>query len=533
MRYVSTRGGGRSVPSASAILEGIASDGGLFVPEKGVSLDPRRLVGKDYRGIALETLHSFLDDYSREELTSCLTEAYASSKFDSADIAPLRHIDDGTSVLELWHGPTSAFKDMALQVLPRLVALAREKTGSEKELVILVATSGDTGTAALDGFRDVPGTRVIVFYPESGVSEVQRLQMITQAGSNVHAIGIRGGDFDDAQAGVKAIFADADFRARLAASGRELSSANSINWGRLVPQIAYYYAGYLRLVADNRIEIGQRVDVAVPTGNFGDILAAYYARGMGLPLGRLVCASNANDVLTRFLADGRYDRRRKLRKTMSPSMDIVVSSNLERLLHDLSDRDGRRVAAWMDSLAKEGHYAIDDIMRNKIGTVFWGASCSEEETLATIAETWRKRRYLVDTHTAVALNVYEKYRAAAHAAAGAGIGRGRVDASVGPAWNSRATAFADGGSYVLVASTASPFKFNASVARAILGDDACAGRGEFELLDTLSEVCHAAVPPGIASLRGKPILHPGTCSVEGMRDEVAAILGLGGTRTRV
>jgi len=500
MQYESTRGGAASALSAEVIRRGLAPDGGLYVPAERVSLrrdEIAAFAGRGYDEAACAVLGRFLTDYSAAEISDCVEAAYSRGAFDSAEIAPLHPYDGVASVLELWHGPTSAFKDMALQILPHLVVGALRKTGSDKELVILVATSGDTGKAALEGFRDVAGTRIIVFYPEHGVSEMQRLQMVTQEGGNVHAIGVAGGDFDDAQRGVKAIFSDAEFNERLCGKGFELSSANSINWGRLVPQIAYYFSGYARLVERGELAMGDRVNVVVPTGNFGNILAAYYARTMGLPIGTLVCASNANNVLSDFFASGTYDKNRPLRKTMSPSMDIIVSSNLERLLYELSDRDPEPVRRWMAALASGGAYSVGAELKARMSELFWGGFCSEEETCATIKAAYEEHGYLVDTHTAVALDVYGKYRKAT-----------------------------GDGAKTIVASTASPFKFNESVARAIFGERAVAGKTEFELLDFLSEKCGLAVPAGLASLRGKAVRHRGTCPASGMRDRVAGILGI-------
>lgn len=505
MLYESTRGNAGQVSSQEAILRGLAPDGGLYVPSGRAGLAPGNIAGRSYKEVAMQVLGGWLDDWPREELGASVREAYSTLAFDTPEIAPLHHLDARTSVLELWHGPTCAFKDLALQILPRLVARARQAEGREGDLVVLVATSGDTGSAALAGFRDVPGTRVVVFYPEDGVSEVQRLQMTTMEGANVHAVGVRGGDFDAAQAGVKAIFGDKAFCAALAAAGLELSSANSINWGRLVPQIAYWFWAWARLFAEGRVRKDERVTVVVPTGNFGNILSAWYARAMGLPLGRLVCASNANDVLTRFLAGGEYDRRRALVKTMSPSMDIIVSSNLERLLFELGGRDPGQVRSWMESLAGEGHYAVPSGLFESVRDIFWGASTTEEETLASIRRTWRDSRYLADTHTAVALDALRKYREA-----------------VGDA------------SPTIVASTASPFKFNAAVAAALFGEAAVkeAGGDEFRLVDLVSRECGLDVPRGLVGLRERPIRHAGRCETTGMKEALTGILGLarGGKR---
>jgi threonine synthase len=499
MQYESTRGGAAPAQSAEVIRRGLAPDGGLYVPTEGVCLrrdEMSAFVGMRYADVARAVLGRFLTDYSDTELSDCVEAAYSGDKFDVPEVAPLHGFDGVASVLELWHGPTSAFKDMALQALPRLVTGALRKTGDRNELVILVATSGDTGKAALEGFRDVPGTRIIVFYPEHGVSEMQKLQMITQEGGNVHAIGVAGGDFDDAQSGVKKIFADAAFNERIGKKGFELSSANSINWGRLVPQIAYYFSGYARLVERGEIEMGDRINIAVPTGNFGNILAAYYARTMGLPVGRLICASNSNNVLSDFFASGAYDKNRPLKKTMSPSMDIIVSSNLERLLFELSGHESEPVRRWMAALARDGVYRVGEEFRDRLSGLFWGGFCDEAETSATIKAAYEEQGYLVDTHTAVALNVYTKYRGATG-----------DDAKT------------------IVASTASPFKFNSSVVHALFGADRAAGKTEFELLEFLSRESGLPVPVGLGTLRGKEIRHRGLCPASGMEARVAEILG--------
>ena len=499
MRYESTRGRAGSVESAEAVRRGLAPDGGLYLPEAMPAFGPGEVegfAGRPYAEVAATVLGLYLSDYSRAELDGIAAAAYSPQRFDTPEVAPLRDYDESAWLLELWHGPTAAFKDMALQVLPRLSVAAMRAGGSGRELVILVATSGDTGKAALEGFRDLAGTRVIVFYPEFGVSEMQRLQMATQEGANVHAIGVEGGDFDVAQAGVKAIFSDEAFAARLASRGFELSSANSINWGRLVPQIAYYATSYAELLRRGAISPGERVDVVVPTGNFGNILAAYYARRMGVPLGRLVCASNANRVLTDFFESGEYDRRRPLRKTASPSMDILVSSNLERLLYELAGRDPARLRLWMSSLAAEGAYRVGDEVRKAAADVFWAGSCDEAGTTAAIARAWKERGILVDPHTAVALDVLEQYR--------------------------RATG---DGAKTIVASTASPYKFNAAVAAAVLGAGRAKGGDEFELLGLLEAETGIEAPAALRGLRGKPALHRRSCAPAAMRDTVASILG--------
>lgn len=352
MYYRSTRGEQDKVLSSEAIKRGLARDGGLYVPDSAVKLlsdEINGLVDMNYRERAIFILERYLDDYTRDELSECVNEAYTAARFESEEIVPVKKLNDNAFVLELWHGPTCAFKDVALQLLPRLLVKALRKTGETGETVILVATSGDTGKAALEGFKDVEGTRIIVFYPESGVSEIQRMQMVTQEGRNVYSVGVEG-NFDDAQNGVKAIFSDSELIGQMGGKGLKFSSANSINWGRLVPQIVYYFSAYAELLKYNEIKPGEKINFAVPTGNFGNILAAYYAREMGLPVNKLICASNDNNVLTEFIKTGTYNRNREFKKTISPSMDILISSNLERLLFEVTGHDAGQVAGWMSKL---------------------------------------------------------------------------------------------------------------------------------------------------------------------------------------
>ncbi|MBM7854857.1 threonine synthase [Desulfohalotomaculum tongense] len=499
MQYISTRGQTGRVQSAQAIKQGIAPDGGLFVPENLVPITEeklRQLVGSDYRQLAREILTKYLTDYTEDEVQACVTGAYSEERFDHPDIAPVHTINEQLHVLELWHGPTCAFKDMALQLLPRLMPLAAGKTGEKDEIVILVATSGDTGKAALEGFKNVNGTKIIVFFPEDGVSRVQRLQMITQEGANVNVVAVQG-NFDDAQSGVKQVFGDADFNQRLKERHYRLSSANSINWGRLVPQIIYYFAAYLKLVSENRLNIGERVNFVVPTGNFGNILAGYYAKQMGLPVNRLICAANPNNVLTDFINTGVYDRNRVLVKTISPSMDILISSNLERLLFDLTGCDDGRIRGWMNELQGKGRYAVDEETKVKVQSHFWSHYASDEDTMRTIKAVWEEYNYLVDTHTAVAFNVYRRYREQT----------GDTTKTV-------------------VVSTASPFKFNASVAKAVLGADKTEGKSEFILLNMLWEYTGWPVPQGLKNLEQKPVLHNQKTPAGGIGKAVAEILGV-------
>ncbi|MEW5763116.1 MAG: threonine synthase [Bacillota bacterium] len=496
MEYESTRGGARGLSSAAAIWQGMAPDGGLFVPSERVRVGEEtlaRLTFAGYRERAAAILGLFLTDFTPAEIRACVAAAYTPEKFSSPAVAPVHKVREGLYFLELWHGPTCAFKDMALQLLPHLLTRAARKLGRNEEIVILVATSGDTGKAALEGFRDVPGTRIIVFYPEDGVSEIQRLQMVTQEGKNTAVIAVRG-NFDDAQAGVKAIFDDPDFREELRGRGYTLSSANSINWGRLVPQIVYYFSAYLDLCREGEIKRGEPVNFVVPTGNFGNILAAYYARQMGLPVKRLICAANANNVLVDFIRTGVYDRERPFHKTLSPSMDILVSSNLERLLYDVTGRDAARVRSWMAELKAQGRYRVDPATHAAVGEVFWADFADDAATLATIRATFEEFGYVIDTHTAVGRAVYEKYAA----------GGDRTK--------------------TVIAATASPFKFNASVARALCGDGAVTGKSEFELLELLRSVSGMPVPAALRNLERRPVRHRTVVERDGMAGAVRRLL---------
>lgn len=497
MLYRSTRGEDLSVSSSEAIKMGLAPDGGLFVPASAVTVSSDFLAGlvkASYHHRARAILELFLTDFTPEELDGCVAGAYSSEKFNHPDIAPVVMLNNREYILELWHGPTCAFKDMALQILPRLMPLAATKTGEQDEIVILVATSGDTGKAALEGFMDVPGTRIIVFYPEEGVSQVQKTQMVTQEGRNVSVVAVRG-NFDDAQTGVKEIFSDRALSRSLKQSGYRFSSANSINWGRLVPQIVYYFSAYLDLIRDGEITAGQPVNFVVPTGNFGNILAGCYARRMGLPVGRLICAANRNNVLTDFIRTGVYDRNRAFHRTTSPSMDILISSNLERLLFEIT-RSPWQVGDWMRQLRETGRYTVDPATRQEIQALFWSDFADDLETARTIRETYLKHGYVMDTHTAVGRNVYTKYRQET----------------------------ADGARTILV-STASPFKFNESVVRAILGPAAISGKTEFQLLEVLSRTTGLTIPRGLLDLDKRPVLHSRSVAREEMKQTVISILG--------
>ena len=490
MEYISTRGMGAKLTSAEAIIAGIASDGGLFVPEEmpKVSMDfITGLQACSYEERAKRVLQCFLTDYSEDEIVGCVERAYGNGKFDTSRIAPVRLFDDA-AVLELWHGPTSAFKDMALQLLPQLMSTALRKTGEQSQVLILVATSGDTGKAALEGFKDVEQIRILVFYPEGGVSRIQYLQMATQQGKNVAVEAVRG-NFDDAQRGGKVIFGDAGFNEELQKAGVKLSSANSINWGRLVPQIVYYFSAYADLLQAGRIKPGDQIDFTVPTGNFGDILAGYYAKCMGLPVHKLICASNSNNVLTDFLRTGVYDRQRSFYKTLSPSMDILISSNLERLLYHITG-DQAKVAGWMQQLAEQGRYEVDAETLQKIQEIFWADWADDDTTSREIHDVYGEKKYVLDTHTSVAWRVAESYHKQT----------------------------CDSHSMVIV-STASPYKFNESVLKAL--GVSVEGMDAFEMLDRLAGYNPDQAPSGLSSLRSAQVLHQGVCNRDKMRDVVA------------
>lgn len=499
MIYRSTRGNCANVSSAEAIKRGLASDGGLFVPENIVFFDKEqisKMSDMSYQERALNILEGYLDDYTSDELKDCVYQAYTADKFESDSIAPLHKLYDSVNVLELWHGPTSAFKDMALQILPHFLVKALQKTGEKEEIVILVATSGDTGKAALEGFKDVKGTKIIVFFPSEGVSEVQRMQMITQEGGNVSSIAVNG-NFDDAQNGVKRIFSDNEVAALLGEKGFKFSSANSINWGRLVPQIVYYFSAYADMLKNKEIEIGEKINFVVPTGNFGNILAAYYAMQMGLPINKLICASNDNNVLTDFINSGVYNRNREFKKTLSPSMDILISSNLERLLYLVTDGNSEMISNWMNKLKNDGSYSVDQDTKKKIQNIFWAGYSNDIDTLKTIESVYQETGYVLDTHTAVAVDVYDKYV----------ISTTDVTKAV-------------------IVSTASPFKFNESVVKAIAGDDAIANKSEFELLAVLAEKSGLKIPMPLKELDQKPILHKVFCEPDEMINKVKEVLGI-------
>ena len=491
--YNSTRTKGNPVKASEAILKGLSDDGGLFVPEQIPALDKslEELSHMTYGQVAYEVMKLYLTDFTEEELKNCINKAYE-SKFDTEVIAPLVEAD-GAYYLELFHGATIAFKDMALSILPHLLTTSAKKNNVENEIVILTATSGDTGKAALAGFADVEGTRIVVFYPKNGVSPIQEKQMVTQKGKNTYVVGIHG-NFDDAQTGVKNIFGDKELAAYMAEKGFQFSSANSINIGRLVPQIVYYVYAYVKLLEEGRIANGEQINVVVPTGNFGNILAAFYAKQMGLPIDKLVCASNENKVLFDFFTSGTYDRNREFVLTTSPSMDILISSNLERLIYRIAGNDPDKNRDMMEALKAGGMYTITEEMKAQLSD-FYGNYASEEETAKTIHDLYDKTGYVIDTHTAVAACVYKKFK---------------EDTK-----DTKPT---------VIASTASPYKFTRSVMNAI--DHKYDAMGDFELVDRLSELSSVSVPMAIEEIRTAPVLHDHVCDKTEMNQTVMDFLGI-------
>lgn len=492
--YKSTRGNGETVTASRAILKGLSDDGGLFVPTSIPALDVpmEKLAAMSYQEVAYEVMSRFLTDFTEDELKNCIANAY-DAKFDTEEIAPLTKAD-GVYYLELFHGATIAFKDMALSILPHLMTTAAKKNGVKNEIVILTATSGDTGKAAMAGFADVPGTRIIVFYPKNGVSPIQEKQMVTQKGDNTYVIGIKG-NFDDAQTGVKKMFSNKELAKVMNDNGFQFSSANSINIGRLVPQVVYYVKAYADLLKQGALKAGEPMNVVVPTGNFGNILASYYAKQMGIPIGKFVCASNKNKVLFDFFETGKYDRNREFYVTTSPSMDILISSNLERMIYRIAGNDAKQCAKFMAALTKDGEYVITDAMKAELSE-FFGAFGSEEETAVKIKEVYDKEGYVMDTHTAVAAVAYDKYKAAT----------------------------GDDKTPTVIASTASPYKFTRSVMDAI--DPAYDAEDDFELVDELNKVSKTAIPKAIEEIRTAPVLHDTVCETAAMEDEVKKILGI-------
>ena len=494
MRYISTRDNTIQYSAAQAISQGLAKDGGLLTPCYIPKLPGKALedmLGMAYQQRAVYIMKMFLEEFTVKELTDFAGAAYGPDKFDTPAVAPVRAVDGNTHCLELWHGPTCAFKDMALQMLPHLLTASLSKTEEDKTVCILVATSGDTGKGALEGFKNVPRTKILVFYPKDGVSEVQQLQMVTQEGDNVGVAAVVG-NFDDAQTGVKRLFSDGAVRQELADQGYFFSSANSINWGRVLPQLVYYISAYCDLLRDGKLAPGQSVNICVPTGNFGNILAAYYAREMGLPIDQLICASNSNNVLTDFIREGVYDRNRQFYTTMSPSMDILISSNLERLLYALTG-DSAEVRGYMDQLGETGRYQVSGRVKDKLQKCFKGYFCDDRETQRVIRSMYDKHGYLIDTHTAVAFSALEQYR------------RETGDDTT-----------------AVVASTASPFKFCASVLEA-LGETAPAHG--LDALDQLSAKTGLPAPAPLAGQRDKQVRFTPVVENDRMVDAVRSLLG--------
>jgi len=490
MNFCSTRNRDLRVTSTQAILQGLSEDGGLFIPTQLPAFSAQQIeemAGQDYRQVAAAVLGAFLPDYTAEEIGDFVAGAYG-KQFDTPDVAPVKAIQPGVYSLELWHGPTCAFKDFALQMLPRLLPAAARKCGSDKTVAILVATSGDTGKAALEGFADVEGTKICVFYPHGGTSDMQRLQMVTQTGDNVNVFAVRG-NFDDTQNGVKAIFTDAAVSAELEERGVMLSSANSINWGRLAPQIAYYYWAYAQLLKQGKIKMGDKINFSVPTGNFGNILAGYLAKKSGLPVAKLICASNENNVLTDFLTTGVYDRNRKFHLTDSPSMDILISSNLERLLFLLTDGNDIVVRNWMDQLKKHGKYDVGPNVLAKLKEEgFVGYWCNDDQTEVTVHDTWFAKGYLCDTHTGVAVNALEQY-----------------------------TKETGDETPCVVVSTASPFKFAPAILPAM---DLDFEGTDFQMLEAMEIVSCMPTPAPLKNLKNKAPRFEAVIDKEAMKQEV-------------
>ena len=498
MFYTSTRDNNVKVTASKAIADGISPDGGLYIPEFIPQLSAEEIKGlcnADYKERAKKVLGLYLTDFTAEELDYCVEGAYKDGKFASEFVAPVVKLHDNISILELFKGPTCAFKDMALQILPYLLTVSAKKNLKDKEIVILVATSGDTGKAALEGFKDVPGTKILVFYPNDGVSPMQKLQMTTQEGSNVGVCAVYG-NFDDCQTGVKNIFTNKEILERFEKNNLVFSSANSINWGRLAPQIVYYVSAYCDMVNNGSVNFGDKINVVVPTGNFGNILAAYFAKEMGLPINKLICASNANNVLTDFIKTGVYDRNRSFFTTVSPSMDILISSNLERLLYILGGRDSEVINEWFGKLKTDGKYTISDEVKAQINELFYAGCCDDENTIKTISSTYVDYDYLADTHTSVAINVCDDYI--------------EKTGDVTP---------------VVIASTASPFKFSKAVLTAV-DETQKEYDDEFSTVDALENISSLKAPEQLSALKGKEVRFTKVTSKENMADVVFEMLGI-------
>lgn len=489
MNYTSTRNSSLEVNASYGILKGISEEGGLFVPNQIPKIDVKTLIGKNYKEIAVEILNLFLNDFSKDEVKVCVDNAY-DNKFTVDDKVQLKKTDN-SFFLELFHGPTIAFKDMALCMLPQLMTKAREKANFKKDVLILTATSGDTGKAALEGFADVENTKIIVFYPKNGVSQVQEYQMITQRGDNTFVVGIDG-NFDDAQSNVKKIFTSESMKNYIKELGYGFSSANSINIGRLIPQVVYYVYSYVKLLESEEIKENEEINVVVPTGNFGNILAAYYAKAMGLGIHKLICASNENNVLCDFFEKGVYDKRREFKKTISPSMDILISSNLERLIYEIVGKNSEKVNEYMKNLEEDGIYELSATEKENLKD-FYGVWVSEDETLKTIKEVYDKYNYVIDTHTAVAYKAYTDY--------------------VEDTSDHKKT---------IIASTASPFKFTESVMKGLLEDTS--NKSDFKLIKELSSSYDLSIPEAVKNLDKKEILHNRVCHKSQMENVIKEIL---------
>jgi threonine synthase len=487
MNYISTRGNHPAISAGAAINAGMVPDGGLFIPESIPSV-PSFDIQNSYQKTAQEVLTPFLTDFTQSEISECIQKAYNPSTFDTPDIIDLHKIDNNRTVMELWHGPTAAFKDMALQIMPHFMKFSKEKINNKNHTVILVATSGDTGKAALEGFKDCEGISIIVFYPFCGVSNIQKLQMATTDGNNTHVIAVKG-NFDDCQTGVKEIFSDASLRADLNSRGIEFSSANSINWGRLSPQIIYYIQSYLLSVKNKTISYGDPVDFCVPTGNFGNILAGYYAKKMGLPIRKLICASNKNKILSDFFNTGIYNRNRDFFQTVSPSMDILISSNLERFLFETSGHNAEAVREWYTSLSNKGRFAIDHSVQQEMSSFVEAGWVDEKTVLSTIADIYKKTGYIIDTHTSVAVSVLNQKP--------------------------------DSGLHTIITSTASPFKFSCDVLKGI---EDCDSADEFSAIEIIANLTGKPVHRAVADLRKRPILHNKVIDIHQMKNTVVDII---------
>ena len=498
MFYTSTRDNNVRVTASKAIADGISPDGGLYIPVEIPSLNEdelKALCNANYKERAKKVLGLYLTDFTKEEMDYCVEGAYKDGKFASEAVAPVVKLHDNISILELFKGPTCAFKDMALQILPYLLTVSAKKNLKDKEIVILVATSGDTGKAALEGFKDVEGTRILVFYPVDGVSPMQKLQMTTQEGANVGVCAIKG-NFDDAQTGVKSIFTNKEILQRFEENNLVFSSANSINWGRLAPQIVYYVSAYCDMVNNGSVKFGDKINIVVPTGNFGNILAAYFAKEMGLPVNKLICASNANNVLTDFINTGVYNRNRDFFATTSPSMDILISSNLERLLYILCGRNSDIINEWFGSLKENGKYTVNDDVKEQIQALFSAGCCDDEKTKETIGETYSAFNYLADTHTAVGIEVCNEY-----------IKETRDSTPV------------------VIASTASPFKFSKAVLSAVEAEKK-EYADEFSTVAALEEISSLKAPEQLAALKGKEVRFTKVTDKDNMADVVFDMLGI-------